>query len=442
MSSTNILTFKQRVLQSGSWTLAGYGVNQILRFGGNLILTRLLFPEAFGLMAIYSAVNYGVHMLSDVGVGPSIVQKDHGNDPVFLNTAWTVQVVRGFLAWIVLCILAVPMAQFYGEPLLAAMIPVVGLTAIIGGFNSTKLFTAQRNLEAVRVTKIEIGSATLGLVCTIILAWLLESVWALVWGNVITCCLLLIASHLALHGIKNKFAWDRDSLQHMRGFGRWILLSSALTFLSVEGARLMVGAMLDMRQLALFTLASTMSLMLWQAMQQVAGRVFFPAYSEIHRTNPKNLMGVLYKARLTIILPSWVLAVLFIFFGVQLMDTLYDDRYHGSGAMLEMLAAGSLVGCVWGSYVGVLLAMGKVATSTLLTAIQVVCQIGAIFAGFHYFGGAGIVMGVAAANWVLYPVNAYVMFRNGLWQPKLDLIVISASVLIVVLAWSRLTAIS
>jgi O-antigen/teichoic acid export membrane protein len=441
MQSKNTLTLRQRVLQSGSWTLAGYGVSQALRLGGNLILTRILFPEAFGLMAIYQAVNYGVHMLSDVGVGTSIVQKEHGNDPVFLNTAWTVQIVRGFLAWIALCALALPMAKFYSEPLLAAMLPVVGLTAIIGGFNSTKLYTAQRNLEAARVTQIEMVSSALGLFCTIFLAWLLKSVWALVWGNVITSCLQLVASHFALHGIKNKFAWDRDSLKHLRGFGRWILLSSALTFLWVEGARLLIGAMLDMRQLALFTLASTMSLMLWQAMQQVAARVFFPAYSEVHRSNPKSLMTVLYKARLTIILPSWGLAVIFVFFGGQLMDLLYDTRYHGSGGMLVTLAAGSLVGCVWGSYTGVLLAMGKVATSTLLTAIQIAFQMGAIFAGYHYFGAAGIVMGVAAANWILYPVNAYVMSRNGLWQPKLDMIVISASVLIVALAWSRLVAI-
>lgn len=428
-------------MQSGSWTLAGYGVSQALRLGGNLILTRLLFPEAFGLMAICQAVDYGVHMLTDVGIGPSIVQKERGNDPAFLNTAWTVQIVRGFLSWVGLCALALPMAKFYGEPLLATMLPVVGLAAIISGFNSTKLHTAQRNLEAARITQIEIGSSALGLFCTVALAWLTQSVWALVWGNVITCCLQLLASHVALHGIKNKFAWDRDSLTHLRGFGRWIMLSSALTFLSVEGARLLIGAMLDMRQLALFTLASTMSLMLGQAMQQLAGRVLFPAYSTVHRSNPKNLMSVLFKARLTLILPSWGLAVVFVFFGVKFMDTLYDARYHESGAMLEILAAGTLVGCVWGSYSGTLLALGKVASMSALTAIQIVCQIGAIFVGYHYWGVAGIVMGVAAANWILYPVNAFVMFRNGLWQPKLDMILITASVLIVVLAWPRLAAI-
>ena len=438
MSPKKSPTLRQRVLQSGSWTLAGYGVNQALRLGGSLILTRLLFPEAFGMMAIIQAVMYGVHMLTDVGIGPSIIQKDRGNDPAFLNTAWTAQIVLGFLAWGGLCALAWPMGKLYGEPLLVGMLPVVGFGAILGGFNSTKLHTAQRNLEAARVTQIEIGSYALGLICTVYLAWLMQSVWALVWGGLIAASLKMIASHIALHGIKNQFAWDRDAISHLRGFGRWILLSSALTFLSVEGARLLIGALLDMRQLALFTLASTMSLIFWQAMQQVAGRVFFPAYSEVHRSNPKNLLTVLYKARLTLILPSWGLAVIFIYFGSTIMGTLYDERYHGSGAMLELLAAGSLVGCVWGSYAGVLPALGKVATMTMLTAIQVICQLGGMLAGYHYWGGIGIVMGIAAANWIMYGVQAYVMYRNGLLQLKLDLMFLGASVLIIVLAWPRM----
>lgn len=441
MSSKNTLSLKQRVLQSGSWTLAGYGVNQTLRLGGNLILTRLLFPEAFGMMAIIQAVIFGVNMLTDVGIGPSIIQNKQGGDPIFLNTAWTVQIVRGFLVWIGLCALALPLAKLYGEPLLASMIPVVGLSAIIYGFNSTKLHTAGRNLEIAKVTQIEVIVSSLGLLVTVYLAWLQRSVWALVWGNVITATLKMFASHVMLHGIKNQFAWDRGALEHLIGFGRWILLSSGFTFLSIEGARLMIGALLDMRQLALFTLASTMNLMLWQAVQQVAWRVLFPAYSEAYRTNPGNFMAILYKSRLLLILPNLTLSVLFILFGSQIMELLYDERYHGSGVMLEQLAAGSLVACVWGSYTGVLLALGKVATSTLLTAIQVVCQFSMMIIGYHYGGEGGLIVGVAAANWVIYPWYALVMFRNGLWQPKLDLIFLAASVLIVALAWPDLVRI-
>jgi O-antigen/teichoic acid export membrane protein len=121
------------------------------------------------------------------------------------------------------------------------------------------------------------------------------------------------------------------------------------------------------------------------------------------------------------------------------MSVLYDERYHGSGLMLELLAAGSLVGCLWGSYTGVLLATGKVATQALLTVTQIILQFGGMFLGYHYGKGTGIVIGLAAANWIMYPVYALVMHRNGLWQARLDVIFLAASVLMVVLAWPHLT---
>lgn len=435
MSSINVSTLRQRVLRSGTWTIAGYGISMALRFGGNLILTRLLFPEAFGMMGIIQALMFGVWMLTDVGIGPSIIQSDKGNGPSFLNTAWTVQIIRGFLIWVGLCALAYPISVIYAEPQLLSMIPVVGLGEIIISFKSTKLYTAQRNLEAARVTQIDVGSSAIGLLFTIYLAWLQQSVWALVWGHLITASLKMIASHVALRGIRNQFAWDREALAHLTGFGRWILLSSALTFLYTEGARLVIGAVLDMRQVALFTLANAMNLMFWQAMQQLAANVFFPAYAETHRADPHKLMALVYKARLATILPSWTLAVLFVFFGAQLMAILYDARYHGSGPMLQQLAAGSLVACVWGSYSGVLLAVGRAATMTMLTGIQIAFQFAGMYLGYRYGGAEGLVMGIAAANWLVYPAHGYVMFRIGLWQPRLDLPFLAASVLIVALSW-------
>lgn len=442
MSSNNLHTLRQRVLHSGSWTLVGYGASQALRLGGNLILTRLLFPEAFGMMAIINVACYGMTVLVDMGLGQSIVQNKRGNDPHFMNTAWTIQIILGVLIWLGLSALALPIATLYNVPQLAAMLPVVGLGSVISGFNSTKLYTAQRNLEAKRVTLIEFGTYAFGLLCTIYLAWLQQSVWSLVWGGLITSALKMIASHVFLHGIKNQFAWERDAYQHLIRFGRWVMWSSILSFLASEGARMLIGAVLDMRQLALFTLASTMSLMFWQAIMQLASRVFFPAYAEVYRDKPENLNSVLFKSRMAITLPNWGLAVLFIYFGTPLMGLLYDSRYQDSGIMLELLAAGTLVGCVWGSYTGVLLAMGKVATTTMLTAIQIVFQIGGMLLGYHYGGGMGLVIGVSASNWAVYPVQALVMSRFGLWQPRLDLPFLAASVLIVMLAWPHLVPLS
>ena len=99
MSSNTPASLRQRILRAGTWTFVGYGVSQAIRLGGNLVMTRLLVPEMFGVMAIASIVLAMLMMLSDIGLTHNIVQSRRGEDPVFLNTAWAVQIIRGGLLW-------------------------------------------------------------------------------------------------------------------------------------------------------------------------------------------------------------------------------------------------------------------------------------------------------------------------------------------------------
>src|SRR4051812_36532958 len=78
-------SLKMRALRGSLWTILGYGGSQVLRLAGNVILTRLLFPEAFGQMVLVNVFLQGLHMFSDVGIGPSLIQSKRGDDPDFLN---------------------------------------------------------------------------------------------------------------------------------------------------------------------------------------------------------------------------------------------------------------------------------------------------------------------------------------------------------------------
>lgn len=429
---------RQRILRSGTWVMGGYFATQVLRLGGNLLLTRLLFPEAFGLMAIVQAVLMGVNMLSDVGTNTSIVQNAHGNTPRFLNTAWTIQIGRGVLMWLAVSLLAIPLARLYGEPALARLLPVSALAAVISALNSTKLATAERNLDAARITLVEVGSYFFGMLVMVVLAWQFQSVWALVWGSIATTAAKAAASHLCLRGMANHLAWDRAASRHLMRFGRWIFLSSAVTFFAGEGNKLLLGALLDVRQLSFFALASAMNLMFNQAMQHLSGKVLFPAYAEIVRSQPAQMRRALLRARLALVLPSWLLAAGFIFFGHHLMAFLYDPRYHASGGMLQILAMGSLAGSLGTSYAGVLWAKGMVGTNTALLTLHIAFQLAGIVIGFHLLGPTGVVLGLAATAWLMYPAHAWVYRRLGLWFPGFDLPMLALSLVIVLIAWQRI----
>lgn len=202
---------RARALRSAGFILIGFGGQNILRLASNLILTRLLFPEAFGLMSLVMVFLTGLALFSDLGVNVSIMQHKRGEDRAFLNTAWTLQIVRGVLLWLVCCAIAWPAAQIYQEPQLLRLLPVAGLAAVIGGFTTTKIAVANRNLQIGVQVMTGLGAQSIGIVIMVALAWVWRDVWALVVGGLLGALLQNILQHRLIPGPANRLHWDREA---------------------------------------------------------------------------------------------------------------------------------------------------------------------------------------------------------------------------------------
>ncbi len=418
----------RRALNSSVLTAINYGGQMLLRFGGNLLLTRLLFPKAFGLMALVQSFLIGLEMLSDVGITPSIVHSKRGDEPAFLNTAWTLQVVRGAALWGVACVVAFPAAWFYGEPELRGMLPALGVHALIGGLCSTKLAVADRKLSIGRLTMIDLGSYAIGLSATILLAWQMRTVWSLVVGGYVQSILKLLASHFLLEGERNRFRWDKSVLKEIGNYGRWIFLSTAIGYMAIQGDRLVLGRLLSVEFLGVYTVALTLSQLPSEIIRQAAGKVLFPSYSEIMRTAPEKLYATLRKSRLLLLGAAWSGCFFLIVVGNWLIRTLYDDRYTEASWMLPVMAFGTLGHALILSYDGILLATGNTHWLALLLTIQTSIKFAAIFIGYYLGGQHGVILGLATVTWLQYPADAWCLKRLGYWQPQIDIPLIGVGV--------------
>ncbi|HEY8706669.1 MAG TPA: oligosaccharide flippase family protein, partial [Burkholderiaceae bacterium] len=295
--SVAVGSLRRRVMRSGGITATGYAANQVLRFASNLILTRLLFPEAFGIMAIMQTVVVGVTMLSDVGVAQSVVRHARGAEPSFLNTAWTIQIAKGALMAIALWAASGPVARAYHQPMLEGMMPWAALAALVGGFASTKVALANRNVETLHITLVNFGALATGIVATMLFAWHNPTPYALVWGNLCATIASVVASHAFLHGPSNRLAWDRAVALSILSFGGWVMLSSAVGYMTGEGNKLVVASLIDIRLLGLFGLASTLSVAISQAVGRMSSQVLFGAYSELFRIDRSRLSRAVERAR-------------------------------------------------------------------------------------------------------------------------------------------------
>ncbi len=419
-----------RVFAAGSWTLLGNIAGQILRFGSNLWLTRLLFPEAFGLMAIAQSILAAVNLLSDVGLSQSVVRSHRGDEARFLDTIWTLQVAKGAGMLLVMLVASPMVARAYHQTALVALVPAMGVAAMVSGFASTKVALVNRQIQAARLTLMELGCQCVGIVTMLAWALVRPTPWALVAGNLANALAMTLASHLLLAGHGNRFAWDRGVVQEVWHFGGWVMVSSAVTFLSGEGRNLLNAALVTPKVVGLLVLSTTLALVVWNAIQQVSGRVLFPAYAEVCRERPHDLPAVVERSRRLQLLGGCAVAMLFAFLGDQLVAWFYDPRYRAAGAFLQIQATGTFFSFLGASYTGVLWAMGRPALSTFLLTIQVAVIATLTITGATLAGPIGLVTGASMTGLVMYPINSLLYRRLGLFQPKTDAIPIVLGVLL------------
>lgn len=353
------LSLKKLALRGAVWTFLGYGSSQILRFANNLILTRLLVPEFFGLMAIVNTIRVGLELFSDIGIGQSIIQNKRGDDPVFLNTAWTVQVLRGFGLWLMSLALAYPIASFYGDERLLWLVPIVGVTTIFDGFCSTSIFTLNRRMELGKLTVFELIVQVLFLTIIIVWAYFSPTLLALALGGLSGPFLKMIGSHWLLPGYRNRFAWDRSSLREIGSFGRWIFIATALMFSAEQADRLILGKLLTFQLLGVYTIAYTLANMPREVIKQLSYRVIFPTISNHADLQRSQLRAKILRQRWRLLSGVAVGLAVLISVGDLVIDALYDERYDAAAWMMPILCSGIWFSVLFYTLSPALLAVGK-----------------------------------------------------------------------------------
>jgi O-antigen/teichoic acid export membrane protein len=385
-----------------------------LRLVSNVILTHLLAPQLFGIMTLITTAITGLTLLSDLGLTPSIVRSSRGDQPQFLNTAWTLQVVRGSALWICCLCLTVPFAKFYGEPQLKMMLPVVGLSLVISSFNSISLATFSRRMAVRELAFVDLSVQAAQLVFTVACAVIYRSVWALIAGRLFSDAARLVVSHFLIPERRPSFQWDRAAAKEILMFGRWVVFSTALTFLASQSDRMILAKLVSLRTLGLYGIAFTLSDIPRQVILSFCTNIVYPFVSKLaHLPRPEFNRLVLDYRRHVLTVASVILAIV-VTFGDQFMVHIYNAPYHPASWIVPILALGLWHTLMYATTTACLWAVGKpqfVTTGYLFSALAVIFLTPL---AFHQWGLLGFVWTVAFSDLPMYIVNLVGLVREGL----------------------------
>lgn len=431
---------KKRVMSGTAWTVFGFGGEQSIRLTRSLILTRLLAQDFYGLIGLSGIVIGLIARFSDIGLNVSIIRDKRGNDPRFLDTAWTISVFRGMAVWLVACALAYPASRMYDEPMLLYVIPLIGLSAVIQGFNSTKLATMNRNLKLGRMMVIQLIAKSLGLVTTV--AWAMydpEHIGVLVVGTLVASVFLMVTSFTSLPGRGNWFAWDRDAVGELIRFGKWIVVSTAITFFLAQGDQAIVGVIQTTENFAIYSVAYFLARAIPKVLLNLGPKVLLPIYARMEEGNLRQIRRQTFKMRgalMGVFLPvMWAM----ILFGRYLVEFMYPESYHDAGWMLEVLTAGN-VGLVIGLTAGsVVLARGDSFRFMILQATRAILMMAGMWVGYTIGKNSGaengammgFLTGMGVSYWLNYPLLVWAIRKHGTWLPGLDAVAFGGSAIVV-----------
>jgi O-antigen/teichoic acid export membrane protein len=418
-------TLKQLATHGSLWTIGGYGVGQVLRFGTNLVLAKLLFPQAFGLMAIVNGIMQGLVMFSDVGIAQSIIRHARRDDPDFYNTAWTIQIIRGLMLALIGVGLAWPVGQFY-DPFVTKFIAVVALTAAIAGFNSTKIFTANRDLQLGRLIIVDLASQVFSIVVMIAFAWYTHNVWSLVIGAVAASALRLFLSHLVFPGQRNRFCWQPAAVRELLHFGRWIFLSTVFCFLALQTDKLILGRMLHeegrvhLDYLGIYSVGFAMIATVTGIFELLAGRVLMPIMVHASEYTVPRFARLVLRSRRVILMAAAVAIVDLMLTAPSIFHVLYDSRYQSAAWITQLLGFGMWLALLQRTSEASLLAMGHSRVMASANATNFIVTVILAPLGFYLIGIAGFICGWTVGNLAAVVVMDVALARYGIAVARQD----------------------
>lgn len=192
-----------------------------------MILARMLSQYDFGLFALVMVAIGIVESMTETGVNATIIQSSKSVS-YFTNTAWVISIIRGLIISIVMIIMGFGMRLFYDSPQLFILVGIASLVPLIKGFINPFIVTLQKDMLFFRDSLYRLSLLIVEAAATISLAFLMRSVYALIFGLIIAAVFEVILTFIMFKE-RPRFIYMKSRAQeifeNMRGLNAMAILA-------------------------------------------------------------------------------------------------------------------------------------------------------------------------------------------------------------------------
>jgi len=434
-------SLKARAARGSSWLSIGSGTEQILRLVRNMVLTRLLVPEAFGLMAIIMAVNVFFDSFTRVGIKEAVIQNPDGDMNTFLNGAWFFSLGRSSVLYAVAFFGAPLIARFYNNMELLPMMRFAFLGLIFRGLMSPKAYVTVKNLKFKQWIMIEQAGGIIGILTAITLGFIIHNVWALVIGFNVEFFAQMILSYIVCPFLP-RLNFHKRHIYSLLKFAGGMFGIPILTFIFMRLDIFVIGKLCTAEELGLYSMAAALARVPYTFVQKFMAPLLMPSFSEMQNDFTRINRSVIniHKVFGFIGIP---LIIFIIFYGEKLLSIIYTPQYAQVAIPFTILFSAIMMQIFNTSIVSVYLAIGKPEALRLFTGLRAALHVIMIYPLMQCFGIAGASISVLISMLISYFFQILSMKKiTGIamlqyWTALISPILISVLIIIVWAATNR-----
>jgi lipopolysaccharide exporter len=371
-------------------------VQGLIRLGSSLILTRILHPEAYGIVTVLLSVMLVVEMLADLGVTVFMVREQRAEEPAYLNTAWTLRLGRAVLNGIVVFAAAPVIASLYHLPELVTPLRVVSLWFFAGGLESMSFPLAVRHNRSRLEMYCELFATLISTVFSVAYCYYFRTYWGMVYAILLNRLLMSLLSYRFYTELRPRLQFDAAAARDIFRYTRLTVPSGILMLVLTQFDKVAFLRFFDLRSLGIYGLANNIAGPIESLILNTCHSVLYPRCAQVFRADPRTLVSSYYGSNIKLfasilMLPAAVGGAAFL-----IVSVLYDPRYWNTGGVLEAFMVRATLTAFAASAEALLIAAGEPQVILIGSLFRTLWIVPASLGGYYFFGFTGFVYGTAS----------------------------------------------
>ncbi len=400
--------YTKKIISGFSWEtllkIATYGLTVLKIY----FLARILDPADFGLFSI-ALIALGVsESMTQTGINLTIIQSKLSVE-YFLDTAWVISIIRGFLVGIIMIIIGFAMNLFYNLPSLITLIALATLVPVIKSFINPFVVVLHKKMYYWQDTVYRFVIFALQILLTIMLGAWTHSAFGLVWALVIAGFFEVAISFL-LFKKRPVFKYTPSRAKIIFDNAKWLSVNTLLNYLVENVDDFLIGVITNTHFLGIYHNAYSLTHKFSYEVAKSAHYGTIPVYTRISQEK-KRLKKAFAKSFIVTLLISLLISIPIFIFHQSLINFLLGEKWLEVIPLVRPLIIAGLVQTISMSSYTMMLAVKDYKIMNLHLLISLIFMIILLVVFGRAQGIAGAVNAIMWSRIISLPIIGYYLWK-------------------------------